>query len=73
MNNWGHVGRTKSPCRGCQDRQAECHSSCEKYLEFYEIHNKERADAHHKKRLENLGFGAPYRTEKRFKEALRNK
>ena len=43
MNNWGHVGRTKSPCHGCQDRHAECHSSCEKYQEFAEIHAKERS------------------------------
>lgn len=70
MNNWGHVGRTKSPCHGCEDRNAECHSSCEKYQEFYKIHAKERSEIHYNKKIDNLGFGAPYRTEKRFKEAL---
>lgn len=59
-----HTGRTPSPCKDCPDRSIGCHSSCEKYLKYVEIHDKERAEIHHKKRLENLGFGAPYREAK---------
>ena len=56
-----HVGRTPSPCLNCSDRSAECHSDCEKYQKYVEIHAKERAQIHKKKQIENLGFGAPFR------------
>lgn len=73
MNGWGHVGRTQSPCRGCQDRRGECHASCEKYQEFVEIHTKERSEINTKKHHWNLGYGAPYRIERKFKEAIHKK
>jgi len=34
-------GRTENPCRGCSNRTIECHSTCEEYLEFLDIHEAE--------------------------------
>ena len=40
-----------APCKGCEERQIGCHSSCEKYLDYKakaeEIAKRQRADAHH--------------------------
>ena len=66
MSKFCHVGRTQSPCYGCHDRSAECHSSCEKYKQFEQIHAKERREIHQKKHQENLAYGAPYRTERQI-------
>ena len=66
MTDFGHVGRTKSPCYGCKDRTAECHASCGKYKEFERIHDRERSEVHQKKHLESLGYGAPYRTSRQL-------
>lgn len=26
--------KTKTPCKGCEDRHERCHSECERYKEF---------------------------------------
>lgn len=36
---------TKAPCFGCVDRGLGCHAYCEKYKEWTELHEKERAAA----------------------------
>ena len=64
----GHQGRTKSPCQGCSDRSSECHAKCEKYAEYSKTHMKEVRDIHKKKREYNLGFGAPFKTDRKFKQ-----
>lgn len=33
----------KSPCYKCEERNADCHSTCEKYLEYH-AKNKERLE-----------------------------
>lgn len=68
-----HKGRTNSPCKGCDGHSETCRSACEKWKEWEKVHAQERAAINKKKHEYNLGFGAPYRTEKRFKEALHNK
>ena len=68
-----HVGRTQSPCYGCTERNAECHSSCEQYLEFVDIHDRERAEIHQKKHKESLGYGAGYRSEREWRNSFQNK
>ena len=61
-----HYGRTESPCFRCTERSAECHSSCEQYLDYVDIHAKERSEIHERKHKENLGYGAGYRSEKEW-------
>lgn len=34
-------GRTENPCRGCDKRTTECHTYCEDYLEFLDVHEAE--------------------------------
>lgn len=72
MMNICHAGRTKSPCRFCEDRDSDCHANCEKYIEFSKIHEKERTKIHKEKHKESLGYGAPYRTERKLKNDIRN-
>ena len=67
-----HLGRTNSPCYGCQERSAECHPACERYKKFTEIHDKERAEIHKKQRIETFGYGAQYRTRREFNNQVRN-
>ena len=71
MNNL-QQGRTKSPCHGCEQRSAECHGICEEYLEFVEVHDKERSEINYQKHLDNLGYGAPYRTNKQLRNLQSN-
>ena len=33
--------RTKSPCKDCLNRQSECHSSCQIYLDWQQTHISE--------------------------------
>lgn len=33
---------TDSPCKGCEEREVGCHSSCERYKDWQEVHNAER-------------------------------
>lgn len=33
-----------APCKGCTDRCVGCHSSCEKYKEFQQAHEKEKGE-----------------------------
>lgn len=40
---------TKSPCYGCKERTAECHSTCERYLEYEEIHKRETEEIFRRK------------------------
>ena len=32
----------KSPCLNCKDRVVGCHSTCEKYKEFFELNEKRK-------------------------------
>lgn len=32
----------KAPCKGCEDRQVNCHSCCEKYLTYKEESEEEK-------------------------------
>ena len=41
MKQLKQLGRTKSPCFECQDRQSGCHANCERYSEFQRLHQKE--------------------------------
>lgn len=41
------MNNTNNPCYKCEDRQALCHSNCEKYLAFREQLNK-KAEAKRK-------------------------
>lgn len=29
-----NIGTKGAPCMGCEERDAECHAKCEKYLEY---------------------------------------
>ena len=35
------LGKTKSPCFECQERQTGCHANCAKYAKYQDIHQKE--------------------------------
>lgn len=39
-----------APCKGCQDRQVGCHSTCEKYLAY----QAEREAIREKNRLDHI-------------------
>ena len=41
---------TDAPCRGCSDRRAGCHASCERYRGWNELHKAE-LDAGKKARI----------------------
>ena len=52
------------PCKGCQDRNAHCHSSCEGYKEYKDRCNAERDQLIKEKQLDRhmydiqqAGFG----------------
>ena len=32
--HYGYTNRDKCPCKDCKDRNAECHATCEPYLEY---------------------------------------
>ena len=63
------IGRTKSPCYGCENRTAECHGSCADYKKYEEIHAQERAAINAERHKENLAYGAPYRTDRELRSA----
>lgn len=64
-----HKGRTHSPCHKCTEHSETCRSGCEKWKEYEEIHKKERAEINKRRKLYNLGYGAPYRTEGQLRNA----
>lgn len=41
----------KVPCYKCPDRKAECHSKCEKWLEYEKVRNAEYVEANKRKEL----------------------
>ena len=41
---------TDAPCKGCTDRFAGCHASCERYKEWQTLHSNE-LDAEKKARI----------------------
>jgi len=59
-------GRTKAPCMNCKPHEG-CHATCEAYKEFERIHAEERRQIHLAKHKHNLGYGAPFRSEKQLK------
>jgi len=32
--HYGYANRDKCPCKDCKDRNAECHATCEPYLDY---------------------------------------
>lgn len=34
----------KCPCKGCPDRNSECHGYCEKYQQFVRVHRREKEE-----------------------------
>lgn len=34
----------KCPCKGCTDRNPECHGYCEKYQHFVIVHRREKEE-----------------------------
>ena len=61
-----HYGRTNSPCLNCSGRAQGCHSTCERYIKFKEIHEQERQAIFKKKHVEHLGFGPEYVGDRTF-------
>lgn len=33
---------TKPPCKNCIERHIGCHSTCDRYIEWQDIHNSEK-------------------------------
>lgn len=42
-----------SPCRECEDREPYCHSSCERYREFRELLDSNKAKIFAQKQVNN--------------------
>ena len=59
-------GRTEAPCKECNGHSETCHFDCKAYLDYLDIHKKERAEYNKRKHQENLSYGAPYRTKKQM-------
>ena len=70
MKQFKSAGRTKSPCYECKNRKPGCHSECEEYRKYKEIHDAEVEQIRERKAKENAGF-RPRMTDKQFQYALR--
>ena len=58
-----------SPCKGCEDRSAECHATCKRYAEY-----RAQCDENIKKRLQSSSISINPRIVKmRREQALREK
>lgn len=69
MTHLRGYGRTNSPCFECnEDRQeGRCHSTCEKYLEFLDVH-KQELEVIRKNKSESAR--QEYLTDREFKNRL---
>ena len=38
-----------APCKGCKERSAECHGSCERYAEWQQDHDKDKCKQYKEK------------------------
>lgn len=38
------MAQLKAPCKNCKNRVLGCHSTCEKYKEFYELNEQRKAE-----------------------------
>jgi hypothetical protein len=72
MKQFRSAGRTKSPCYGCENRQAGCHAECEDYIQYKAIHDEEIETIRANKQKNARQH---YMTDKEFRNALsgRNK
>ena len=68
MNHLAHIGRTKAPCRGCEDRVAGCHATCERFKEYEKIHAEEKTKIYEEKRRVTH-YSVMYRSNKEFAAA----
>lgn len=68
MNGYG---RTNSPCYQCDRRQSGCHATCEQYIDFQDIHDKEVKQIR-KNKDEYNKCRTGYMSDKEFKQALRS-
>ena len=65
-----HKGRTNSPCKDCNGHSETCRSNCQAWKDWEKVHEKERAEINKKKHEYSLGFGAPFRTEREWKNVV---
>lgn len=45
---------TKAPCKECPHRKVGCHSICEKYIEWCQVHNLELEDIRKKRNSDGM-------------------
>ena len=62
----------KAPCKGCTSREAECHSTCKKYLDWQKEHEKENLEIYRKRDLERQKREYIIHTFDRFKKGHRH-
>lgn len=61
---------TTSPCFQCKDKEPpDCHSYCEKYIEFCEIHEQERETIRKNKEKQSTRRG--YVSKSQFESAIK--
>ena len=64
----------KHPCaKDCADRSATCHATCEKYLEWVEIHKQELAERDKQQELKNNYHDYARQRNKRLRKIRRYK
>lgn len=62
---------TTSPCFQCSEKEPpDCHTYCEKYIEFCEIHKQEKETIRRNKEKDSARQA--YMTNKQFQNALRS-
>lgn len=50
------------PCKGCTERNAECHVDCERYKEFQKVVERIRKERVKQKQKESCNFNSAYYT-----------
>lgn len=50
------------PCKGCTERNAECHVDCERYKEFQKVVERIRKERVKQKQKESCNFNSVYYT-----------
>lgn len=65
-----------APCKGCEDKELYCHSTCERYLDFVKKKDEEKAMISAAKQQDNIHreflIGQFERERKRAKNAYRH-
>lgn len=70
MKQFQSLGRIKSPCYGCQNRSAGCHSGCDEYQKYLDEHNAEVEQIRENRKKQNAGF-RPRMTDREFQNAIK--